>query len=220
MTHIDYNIHAAAYASNRSANPDVLRALVATGQITGSSRLVDVGAGTGNHLNAITAATGCSGLGIEPAAGMRAQARVRHPHLDVRPGRAESLPLPDSSADLVYSTDVIHHVIDRPAHISEALRILAIGGLLCTVTDSRDDLRRRVPLTRYFSGTLAIEKRRYPDIEMLVEEMVAAGFSPIWKESVAYPSDSVDNAPCRTRDHSWLILLDDDAIAAGLARLE
>src|SRR3712207_7697189 len=41
-----------------------------------------------------------------------------------RSGRAEGLPVPDASFDLVYSVDVIHHVGDRPAAFREAARVL------------------------------------------------------------------------------------------------
>ena len=56
--------------------------------------------------------------------------------------RAEELPLDANGFDLVFCVDVIHHVTNRAAFLSEAFRVLCGGGKLCVVTDSEDIILR------------------------------------------------------------------------------
>ena len=45
-------------------------------------------------------------------------------------GSAESLPLPDASATVVWSMSAVHHWDDRARGVGEARRVLAPGGRL------------------------------------------------------------------------------------------
>lgn len=217
---IDYERAAAPYTRHRDIHPGVLAELIAGANISSESRVLDVGCGTGNYARALQQETGCRVSGIEPSDAMRANAVDAATWDALVSGSAEHLPFPDSSFDLVMSTDVIHHVGDRPAFFGEALRVLADGGRIATVTDSAEDIARRRPLSSHFPETIAVETQRYPAIETLQSEMTAAGLRvlPVGRAEREYDLTSID--AYRDRAFSSLHLIDDDAFQSGIERLE
>jgi SAM-dependent methyltransferase len=217
---LDYDTLAADYARHRRIHPGVLASLIATGNLSPSSAILEVGCGTGNYLAALHDHLGCSCAGIDPSAEMLATARQRTTQITFTQGRAESLAFPNSSFDLVYSVDVIHHVADRLASFREALRVLKPGGRLCTATDSEDDIPRRRPLSSHFPETIPVELARYPRLATLRAEMETAGFSPITTEQTELPYTLTDIQPYRDRAFSSLHLIPPDAHTRGIHRLE
>jgi SAM-dependent methyltransferase len=217
---LDYDLGAAAYARHRHVHPEVLRELLASGLFTSESHALDVGCGTGNYAAALTDATACRISGIEPSARMLERARDAAPWQSLVQGSAENFPFPAASFDVVMSTDVIHHVHDRPSYFREAARVLRAGGKIVTVTDSHDDIYRRRPLTSHFPETVAIELRRYPSAEQLLEEMADAGFTDARLVAVSREYDLLDIQPYRDRAFSSLQLIDEEAFQCGLRRLE
>jgi ubiquinone/menaquinone biosynthesis C-methylase UbiE len=158
--------------------------------------------------------------GLDPSAGMLAIAREAAPWEALELGNAESLPFPDGAFDLAMSTDVIHHVRDRSSYFQEAERVLHPGGRIATVTDSREDIRQRRPLSSHFPETVAIEYRRYPSVMTLLREMAAAGFADPLVTEVSRSYDLTDIQPYRDRAFSSLHLIPEQAFANGLARLQ
>lgn len=217
---LDYDTLAIAYARNRSIHPGVLRCLAETGEISATSHVLEVGCGTGNYSVALHEATGCRGAGVDPSAEMLAVARSRTDVLNFRQGRAEALPFPPPGFNLIFSVDVIHHLSDRPAYFREAARLLRPGGWLCTVTDSADDIRRRVPLSSHFPETVPVELARYPRVQTLQAEMAEAGFSTVWTETTELPYPLSEIRGYRERAYSSLHLIPDAAFQRGIERLE
>lgn len=216
----DYEAAAAAYARNRAVHPGVVADLIREAGLHGGSRILDVGCGTGNYARALQEATSCAVSGVEPSDQMRQRAGGAATWTALAAGSAEALPFPEGSCDLVYSTDVIHHVGDRAAYFSEAKRVLEPGGRIATVTDSPEDIARRRPLSNYFPETVAIEERRYPTITTLRAEMAAAGLTGIHETHVELAYPLTDIRGYRERAYSSLLLIPDDTLARGLARME
>jgi ubiquinone/menaquinone biosynthesis C-methylase UbiE len=105
-------------------------------------RVLDVGCGEG-HFAAALAQAGAHAVGIDVAEEPLRRARERHPGLDLRRvGEAGPWPFGDSSFDLVWAGEVIEHVADTAAWLSELRRVLRSGGslLLSTPDTGRAEL--------------------------------------------------------------------------------
>ncbi len=215
----DYDRLAASYAKHRWINPRVLESLVREIANT-AARVLEIGAGTGNHVLALVARTGCEGHGVEPSREMRARAEARDGNVAFTEGAAEHLDYEADSFDLVFSVDVIHHMRNRARFYAAARRVLKSGGRVCTVTDSEDIIRHRRTLAEYFPETVAVEVARYPSVATLRAEMTTAGFGDIREESVAHSFAIQSIAAYRDKAFSSLHYIDDAAHARGLARME
>lgn len=100
-------------------------------QLPGGLRWVDVGCGTGALSEAILDSQDpTSVVGVEPSAGfVKAAGQRLGDRAKVRVGPAESLPLPDGSADVVVSGLVLNFIADLPAALAEMRRV-APGGIV------------------------------------------------------------------------------------------
>ena len=143
---MDYNLLADEYARHRQVHPIVLQNLAGQSQVGAGSRVLEVGCGTGNYLVALIQAARYEGWGIDPSYSMLAKAAARLGPERLRLASAERLDFPAATFDLVFSVDVIHHVVDRNEAYRDAWRVLKPGGLICTVTDSEWIIRHRIPL--------------------------------------------------------------------------
>ena len=93
--------------------------------------ILDVGCGTGRLLRKARERWPDARLiGVDPAEGMVEKARSLMPNATFYVGMAESLPLPDASVDLAFSTMSYHHWVDRVQGVREITRVLRPEGRL------------------------------------------------------------------------------------------
>ncbi len=95
-------------------------------------RVVDVGVGTGLVAREAARLVDDPTLvtGVDPSPGMLANAEVPQ-GVRLLEGRAESMPLPDASADFVTMGYALRHVGDLVAAFTEMKRVLVPGGTVC-----------------------------------------------------------------------------------------
>ncbi|MBR8744099.1 class I SAM-dependent methyltransferase [Nocardiopsis sp. MG754419] len=101
--------------------------------------LLDVGAGTGISTRALRAVFGPGPrvVGVEPGHDMRATALAEDGEVEYVDARAEAIPFPDASADLVLTAQAVHW-FDRPTFFAEAARLVAPGGVVAVLNNDRD----------------------------------------------------------------------------------
>ncbi|OPG06109.1 SAM-dependent methyltransferase [Streptomyces sp. GKU 895] len=159
-----FNAAAAQYAANRPSYPPALFDAVEdlAGRPLAGARVADVGAGTG-IATALLHARGADVIAVEPGDGMAAQFRRGHPDLPIVRGDGNTLPLADSSVDLVTYAQAWHWT-DPALAVPEALRVLRPGGALALWwnTDALDvpwlaDAARR--MERHFAVDVPAEQR-------------------------------------------------------------
>src|SRR5215469_8550047 len=121
--------------------------------------VLDVGCGTGRLLRAAAARwPEVQLLGVDPAQGMVDVARELTPGATIQRGLAESLPLPDASVDLVFSTLSFHHWHDHAAGVREIARVLRPDGHFILADFAPP--RALAWLTRHRGAQPAIARRR------------------------------------------------------------
>jgi arsenite methyltransferase len=107
------------------------------GLINPGETVVDVGSGAGFDSLIASRLVGSTGrvIGFDMTSEMLAKAQagaaaIGAPNLEFREGLAESLPLPDSFADVVISNGVLNLTLDKTETLREWFRILKPGGRL------------------------------------------------------------------------------------------
>ena len=216
---IQYNKIADEYAKYRSSDAAVVENLIVQSGISAASNVLEIGCGTGNYISEIQKRVGCRCSGVDPAQEMIAEAVRRNVTIEYQVASAEHLGLPEGVFDLAFSADVIHHVEDRAAYFREVFRMLKPAGLLATVTDSEDTIRRRMPLAHYFPDIIAHELKRYPTVEQLRRYAEQARFDTAGEEVVETAYALIDAEKYRRKAFSCLRLISDRAFASGIARM-
>ena len=217
---VNYDQAAGQYAAHRQVHTGVFRELYRHGRPAPNSAVLEVGCGTGNYISAMTGHSGCLAWGLDPSAGMLSHARARSESVHWILGQAEQLAFAQTTFDLIFSVDVIHHVADKAAFFGGAARTLRPGGWVCTVTDSEQIIQNREILSGYFPETVEIELARYPRIAHLETWMIKAGLTEFKTITVKAPYEITDISPFRDKAFSSLHLISHSAWQAGLARLE
>ncbi len=131
-----------------------LRRTFLLGEVRPGDGALDLGCGAG-EFTALLAEAGASAVGVDVAEAALARGRARHPELDFRLAQIEGpLPLEDNAVDLVWCSEVIEHVADTAAWLSEVRRVLAPRGRLLLTTPSHGRARLALGGIERFSEPL------------------------------------------------------------------
>jgi 2-polyprenyl-3-methyl-5-hydroxy-6-metoxy-1,4-benzoquinol methylase len=131
--------------SDFALRSDFVRENVAAGE-----RVLDLGCGEGRFA-AELARAGAAVVGVDVAEEPLQRARERHPELDLRLIDGEGgWELADAIFDVVWAGEVIEHVADTAAWLSEVRRVLRSGGRLLLSTPAHGRLAMlRLALSRH-----------------------------------------------------------------------
>jgi ubiquinone/menaquinone biosynthesis C-methylase UbiE len=109
-------------------------------------RVLDLGCGAGRFMRALRA-EGAHPVGVDIAEGALERARRNMPGAELHLlGPDGAIPLEDSSIDTVWCSEVLEHVPDTAALLSEIRRVLVTGGTLVITTPAP---RRLLALLRW-----------------------------------------------------------------------
>jgi ubiquinone/menaquinone biosynthesis C-methylase UbiE len=211
------------YDRGRALGADATRALMASLLAHAPQPIhlvVDLGCGTGRFTTALHETFHARVLGVEPAANMRAMAQAK-PHraaVSFVAGSAEHIPLERGAADLVFLSQVLHHVENLPAAFGEIRRVLRARGRLCIRQTTRENLDSYF-YQRFFPLARAIDERRLPWRAALRSLARAGRFREVAVETLrqeiaATGRDYVERIALRT--YSDLACIADEAFRAGL----
>jgi SAM-dependent methyltransferase len=144
-------------------------------------RVLDLGCGGGRFVAALRDA-GVEAIGVELAEAALERARRNVPGADLRLVRADgSLPLGHGEVDLVWCSEVLEHVPDTIAFLTEIRRVLRRDGrLLVTVPDHGRVKRTLLALTHYDAHYDPLGQHlRFYTRRSLVRVLQAAGFEDV-----------------------------------------
>ena len=199
---------------------ELLDVLVEEGDLTGR-RVLDVGCGTGT-LAAALAERGARVWGVDPAEEMLDRARsTAGPAVGFKRARAEELPFKDAWFERVVMRLVVH-LVDRSRALPELARVLVPGGG-ATIATFVPEHFERFWLTTVFPEVAEIDRKRFPPPATLAAELEGAGFVSVRTRRLTQRrrltrAEALERI--RRRYISTLRLLDDETVAAGLARAE
>jgi len=150
------------------------RAVADLASLDAGDRVVDVGCGPGMAVRE-AARRGAEATGIDPSPQMLAVARLLSRRGGARtefvPGAAEALPLPGSSATVVWSLSAVHHWRDRTLGLAEARRVMVSGARLLLAE------RLVRPGARWRAGHGLNDEQA----GQLATDVAAAGFADVWR---------------------------------------
>lgn len=225
-TGIDYDRAAGAYRSGRTLPPDILEVWrhAVTSHVQGSRRVLDLGAGTGQFLRPLAEWSNARVVGVEPSAGMCAQARsvVDGRTTTLVAARAEALPLSTASIEVAWLSTVVHQFGDLGRAVDELRRVVRPGGRVLVRGFFSD-----TPLSGLFAHFPGGERAAatFPSSVSVLAAFERGGFTAVartdvtetWRFDLAQWRDRV-----RALRHvdSALRPLTDDEIAAGIAAVE
>ena len=99
-----------------------LDAIAESVTIPDSATIIDVGCGTARFSAPRATRFGARVIGVEPSRAMLSEAlsSAVHPHVFLCQGSADSLPIRSRSTDLVFMSNVFHHINDPDGAVSDA----------------------------------------------------------------------------------------------------
>ena len=186
--------------------------------------ILDLGSGTGRFSSALATRFGVPVVALEPADGMREQAPPAGSRggVAMAAGRGEAVPARDGAFVAVWASQVLHHVDDLPRCVAELRRVVRLGGPVM-VRGTFKATGALIPWARYFPEAAHIATELFPTLEEITAAFDAVGMQPrahdvIWQTTAGSMGELA--ARVGLRADSTLELLNDDAFAAGMARLE
>jgi ubiquinone/menaquinone biosynthesis C-methylase UbiE len=179
---IDYDLTdiPAGYDRARDHGPEVLDLWMRTvaEHVDGYSitRILDLGCGTGRFSQGLAARFSADVIGLDPSVKMLQLAREkqRDSRVQYALGRAEAIPLPTESVDLVFISMSLHHFADRIAAAHECRRVLSQKGsvVIRTATNERIPSYPYVP---FFASSRRLLEEILPESSDVQATFAAAG---------------------------------------------
>jgi len=218
---VDYSGLAATYDHTRSSPREVnefwLPAVGLDAGVTSSSRLLDVGCGTGRL--AVPLSLRCRVVGVDVSREMIGVARAKGSPATFILGEAGRLPFRDRTFDTALAVMVLHLVQDVRVAIHELARV-AGRAVIATIDMAA---RKKHAIDEAFPSFDAIDRARFPPIPAIVEACRAAGWTRVevhgaHRRIESSTSEFLDRV--RSRYVSTLTLLPPGEFERGLAWLE
>ena len=184
-------------------------------------RVLDVGCGTGRLSVALAERAHAKVWGVDSSPEMLAIAKEKVQGVAFKHARAESLPFKDGWFERAVLWLVLH-LVDRPAALAEARRVLGDDGRVAVVSFAESHFDAYW-LNRYLPSLERIDRARFPTEEQLVAELREVGFDCV--ETVRLDQRATlprEDALLRMRERhiSTFDLITDVEIERGLAEAE
>jgi len=188
------------------------------------ARLLDIGCGTGRFsIPLAVSLDGCTVFGADSSELMLSEARQK-PCADRVAWLIEDISaqsFADGTFDVVFISDLLHH-LDCPVDaLRECHRILRPGGWLISKYGALEHIIDD-PEHKFFEGTIAVDTVRTPTTEEMVDWLASAGFTRIDSKTEKERTRHSGNhrlAAAKAKSISVLHLIDDNQFQEGLQRL-
>jgi len=184
MTDYDKTDIPAGYDRARDHGPEVIdlwmHAIATHLEGLPVTRILDLGCGTGRFSEALAARFNADVIGLDPSLKMLQLARekLRDVRVQYQQGRAEAIPLPSASLDLVFMSMSLHHFRDPIAAARECRRVLQPNGRVVIRTGTREQIAS-YPYLPFFASSRPIMEQVLPSSAEIRDTFAAAGLRMI-----------------------------------------
>src|SRR5215472_5426126 len=125
----------AVYEAGRAYSSQVLSlwlSVISRWVPNGASDILDLGCGTGRYSEALADLFNARVIAVDPSEKMLAQAHKKSTkRVFYARAAAETLPVPDEFADMIFMSMVFHHFDDPKKAVRECRRVLRHDGSVC-----------------------------------------------------------------------------------------
>ena len=186
-------------------------------------KVLDLGCGTGRFVAALQATFNCPVIAVDPSDAMLDEGRSRgDEEVQWTRGTGENIPLADNAVDLVWMSQVMHHLESTRAAFQEIRRILRSSGCLAIRNGTREN-DAEIEWSQCFPEAQEIDDQRLPSQQEILDLVSNQGFEILTKETIyQYFASSYAEYYDKIgqRGLSSLIAISDEAFFAGLQRLK
>jgi SAM-dependent methyltransferase len=188
------------------------------------SRLLDIGCGTGRFsIPLALSLEDCTVFGADKSERMLAEARQKSDSDRVIWVQEDvsNQSFADNTFDVVFISDLLHH-LDCPVDaLRECHRILRPGGWLISKYGAMEHIVND-PEHKFFEGTIAVDQARTPTMESMVSWITSAGFTNVDSKTEnerTRHNGKLRVAAAEAKSISVLHLIENKQFAEGLERL-
>jgi ubiquinone/menaquinone biosynthesis C-methylase UbiE len=213
------------YEKARALSPETvlvwMRAIDQHVPSDGYKRIIDLGCGTGRFANTLHAHFNASVFAVDPSRNMVSQC-APDPHVYRIQGRAEAIPIANTSADMVFMSMAWHHIEDKRKAADEITRVLRHNGRLFIRTCTVETLNTYLYL-RFFPTASRINQQTLPARQSVMEVFQDSGLCVRERIAIRQRLDSnLFNYADRIaqRGYSDLASISDEEFHEGLAQLQ
>lgn len=220
----NYNEISKIYDDVREADFEIVKFILKRAQVNKESRILEIGCGTANYLKIIHEMTKAEVWGVDRSQGMLNKAKEKCKDATLIEADAVELPgIPDSTFDLVYMVDVLHHIENIDKMFSNIRRVLKKNATIVIFSDNHEHIRNRLT-TKYFPETLENELKRYQDTQEIIDTLQRNDFERV-ESGVLEIGDDIDYGPklieiASKKGYSMFGMISEDAIRAGIERIK
>jgi ubiquinone/menaquinone biosynthesis C-methylase UbiE len=180
---------AATYDRGRNHGPEVLdlwmNVVSSYVQDQQVETILDLGCGTGRFTDALAVCFDANVIGVDPSSKMLGQARAkqRDPLVRYELGRAEHIPLPNDSVDLIFISMALHHFEDTAVAARECRRVLKPQATLFLRAGTRDRIPA-YPYVNFFPESWPILESTLSACASIREIFEGAGFTTLAEDLI------------------------------------
>jgi cyclopropane fatty-acyl-phospholipid synthase-like methyltransferase len=219
---LNYDNISENYSLYRNASSTVVNHILGKLKNKNIKKVLEIGCGVADYLYVLKQQLKCASYGFDNSGSMIDEANKKNPGLNLNINDMHNVfDYSENYFGLVYSIDVIHYVNELSHYFKEINRVLNKDGLILTVTDSEEDLRNRT-ITKYFPESLGIEKKRYPGVNKIVENMENNGFIKIriTHTEREYKMDDKTFQKFQNKAFSSIRLISEESFKKGIKKIE
>ena len=220
---IDYTEISKTYDKDRWYPKRLIKEIIDFGSFKDGMKILDIGCGTGNVAFQLSELINGCIIGVDISMSMLTMAKEKALTVVCTDIDNNPFPFPNNSFDTVVGAYFIHQLNNTRFLLSECYRILQ-GGVLVLLTFSHEQIEYHHPLIKqFFPSYIDIDRKRFPDIPRIDDQLKSVGFSDIKHQEVLVEDFTIDQKyldKVKNKNVTTYHLLSQEEYELGVKRLE